>query len=153
MKIKNILQINDSEIDEVNLGLIISNVNRIYSSYLDKKLGEYDITRSQAHFLLGLNEQDHVSQEEICNLFNMTEGTVARTMKRLEDKKLIIRQTNPQDKRKKIIILTDNGKKIVNDIKTIDEEIEKDFCKNISKNQLNQLKLNLKKLAEIINRE
>ena len=153
MKIKNILQIADDEIEDVSLGLLISNVNRFYSNYLEKSLEKYGLTRSQTHFLLGLNQKDHVSQEEICKLFNMTEGTVARTMKRLENKNLITRETNPKDKRKKVIILTEKGRQQVKEIGSIDENLEKEFSSEFSKENLDNLKILLKKLAETINRE
>lgn len=153
MRIKNVLQVSDDEIEDVSLGLLISNVNRFYSNYLEKSLAKYDLTRSQTHFLLGLNQKDHVSQEEICRLFNMTEGTVARTMKRLEDKKLITRETNPEDKRKKVVILTEKGRQQVEEISSIDENLEKDFSLEFSKENLVELKILLKKLAETINRE
>ena len=153
MKIKNILQIADDEIEDVSLGLLISNVNRFYSNYLEKSLEKYGLTRSQTHFLLGLNQKDHVSQEEICKLFNMTEGTVARTMKRLENKNLITRETNPKDKRKKVIILTEKGRRQVKEIGSIDENLEKEFSSEFSKENLDNLKILLKKLAETINRE
>ena len=153
MKIKNILQIADDEIEDVSLGLLISNVNRFYSNYLEKSLEKYGLTRSQTHFLLGLNQKDHVSQEEICKLFNMTEGTVARTMKRLENKNLITRETNPKDKRKKVIILTEKGRQQVKEIGSIDDNLEKEFSSEFSKENLDNLKILLKKLAETINRE
>lgn len=153
MRIKNVLQVSDDEIEDVSLGLLISNVNRFYSNYLEKSLAKYGLTRSQTHFLLGLNQKDHVSQEEICRLFNMTEGTVARTMKRLEDKKLITRETNPEDKRKKVVILTEKGRQQVEEISSIDENLEKDFSLEFSKENLVELKILLKKLAETINRE
>ena len=153
MKIKNILQIADDEISEFSLGILISYTYRFYTNYFEKILAKYDLTRSQTHFLLGLNQKDHVSQEEICSLFSMSEGTVARTMKRLEDKNLIIRKTNPEDKRKKVVIITDKGREQVKEIEFLEKNLENNFASEVSKEKLDELKILLKKLAETINRE
>lgn len=149
--IKNILEIKEDEIDDIHLGQLISNVNRYYSTFIEKKLSEHGVTRSQAYFLLSLNEKDHISQENICKLFNMTEGTVARTMKILENKKLIIREINPVDKRKKVIILTEEGKNTVKNIEQIDKILEKKLDENLSHEKVIELKTILKKIVETIN--
>lgn len=149
--IKKINDFTEENIDDLYLGQILSYVNRHFSKFVDKKLSEYDLTRSQAYFLLTLTRKDHISQEELCSELNMSEGTVARSMKRIEDKGLITREINPKDKRKKIIIITEKGRNKVTKIVKNNKEIEERITESLSKEEIDSLKYNLVKLIQLIN--
>ncbi|WP_303335592.1 MarR family winged helix-turn-helix transcriptional regulator [Methanobrevibacter sp.] len=146
---KNIKELTEDDVDDVNVWQLLSIVNRYFSSFVDKKLAEYDITRSQAHFLLSLSQKDHISQEELCKQFNMTEGTVARTMKILENKELITRETNPEDKRKKVLILTSKGSQKVEEIIKYDEKMQNKINEVLQEEEIHNFKITLLKLIDL----
>lgn len=147
---KDITNLTKEDLDNINIWQLIPDVNRHFSNFIDKKLFEYDITRSQAHFLLVLNEKDHISQEELCNRLNMTEGTVARTIKRLEDKKFLVRSLNPNDKRKKVIVLTQEGKETISKINKNNDIMKSRFESIFSDKEIDNFKLNLIKILNLI---
>jgi len=77
----------------------------------------------------------------------MNEGTVARTVEKLEKNDLIIRKVDECNKRKKIIYLTDKGRKNALKFKSLDKKIEEKLFEDFSKESIENSKKILKKIA------
>ena len=60
---------------------------------------------------LYLINNDSVSQSELSEKLNITMPRVAAIINTLQDKMLVIKKTDPNDKRKTIITITEKGKK------------------------------------------
>ncbi|MCF0226226.1 MAG: MarR family transcriptional regulator [Methanobrevibacter sp.] len=148
--VKNINEMNDEDLDNIDLGHLISDVNRFFSSFVDKKLSPYNITSSQAQFLGVLFEKDHISQEEICSILDMTEGTVARTIKRLEDKGFVKREVNPNDRRKKVVILTDSGRNTMAEIIKSSIEVKTRIEESIPKEDIRNFKVTILQMVNFL---
>ena len=73
---------------------------------------------------MGLAREDGITQEELANNFHMNESTIARALRKLEDSGTVQRKVDNQNRRKKIITVTEKGKSIVNTIKKKDEKWE-----------------------------
>ena len=78
--------------------------------------------RSFQKFSLGFPEQvvimflsahDNVSQDEISKNFEIDKGAIAKTIQKLELKGLIIRHENSENKREKLVSLTNSAKEML----------------------------------------
>lgn len=81
---------------------------------INNELKEHDITFSQIRVvaLLYRSVQDNYSMKELEKIFHVSQQTIAGIVNRLEEKKMIVSLSDPEDKRIKRIKLTENGKKL-----------------------------------------
>ena len=120
-------EINDlKEIDEKNLDITASfaMIKRSYIRYLDNKIVDFDITSGEVPFLLVLNENDKITQNELSNSLRTSEGLVTRVLRSLEEKGYVTREVDKENKRRKIITITPKGKKTAEIIKRYQKEWE-----------------------------
>nr|WP_288268453.1 MarR family transcriptional regulator [uncultured Methanobrevibacter sp.] len=78
----------------------------------------------QSLFLVKLNYFDDLSQNDLARIFNLSKGSVAKSLKKLENEGYIIRKTDNEDFRRNIIELTDKSLEIIPKIKEINGEWE-----------------------------
>lgn len=93
------------------LGKLISIIAKNQTLYLNHHLEELDINASQLHFLFEISHQKEINQEKLSSRCNVDKGAVARSIKKLEDKGLVKRQIDDNNRRQNIISLTSKGKK------------------------------------------
>jgi DNA-binding MarR family transcriptional regulator len=58
-----------------------------------------------------------LSQEDLCDIFCQSKGTVAKTLRKLEDKGYIERIINKDNRRKYILTLTKEGEEVISVLK------------------------------------
>ena len=126
------------------VGHYISMIFRAQSLYLNHKLEKLDINPSQLHFLFEIKYNNEINQDKIASKCNMNKGSVARSIKKLEDKELVVRKIDDNNRRQNIISLTQKGENTLNEsIKILDnwenevlkknESIDEDSLKKMLK--------------------
>lgn len=73
----------------------------------------YDLTLSQFGVLEALYHVGDLTVGEVKEKILSSDGTIPVVVKNLEKRGLIIRKKDPQDKRKSILSLTDEGRKVI----------------------------------------
>lgn len=89
--------------------------------FMSRCLDDFGITATEVTVLMYLYEHENPRQEDISDFFMLDKGTIAKTLRKLEGKGLITRQSNPQDLREKVITVTDKGYAV------------RDVCQNLFK--------------------
>jgi DNA-binding MarR family transcriptional regulator len=74
---------------------------------------ESDLSLSQVNALFRLYHHGGSSVNDLANYLGITMAAVSQLLDPLIDKGLVLRSENPQDRRKKLIALTDMGKDLV----------------------------------------
>ena len=94
-----------------NTGFYIKRISDYIESDANRALEQYGITCSQARVLsFLLKSQGKVTiQKDIENYLEIKHPTVIGILQRMEAKGLIVSEVDPQDKRQRIITLTDSG--------------------------------------------
>lgn len=99
--------------------------------FLSRSLSDSNITATEQTMLMYLYGHKTPNQEEIAEYFMLDKGTVAKTLRKLEEKSLIERRVNEKDQREKVITLTDKAYELkqvcVNLLKTWNTAIYKDI--------------------------
>ncbi|MGR3742310.1 MarR family winged helix-turn-helix transcriptional regulator [Companilactobacillus sp. DQM5] len=80
-----------------------------------------------------------VSQEEIRDVTSFDEASVARSLKSLEDRNLIKREVNPENKRLKKVLLTSEGQKANDKFKSILDFWDDELLSELTKNERDRL--------------
>jgi len=94
-----------------------------------------------------LANKEGIIQEEIAADVHIDKRTAARALKKLEDKNYIFMEIDSKNRRRYLIYLTENGKKLVPKIIAINNEWEDFLCCKFSSEEYDQIYPILKGLA------
>lgn len=135
------------DIKDIPLTVLISILYRSHRVYLNNEIANLELNAGQIPVLIELLKVKNSSQEELSDRLCIDKGSIARSLKKMEDVKIIKREFLEENRRKYNIFLTNKGKKIALKIKEIDAEWEKLICEELSSINKEEFKENLKNLS------
>ena len=107
-------EIKSQDAKSLPIGKLILIMAKNYSIYFNHHLEEFGINASQFHFLYEISSQRVINQEQIASNCNFNKGAVARSIKKLEERGLIKREIDANNRRQNKISLTPEGERILN---------------------------------------
>jgi DNA-binding MarR family transcriptional regulator len=99
-----------------SIAVLIHDVKLDVNMSMTKRLAPYDITPEQAFIIVLLNERDGLSQGEIALALRKDKSSITRMIVSLENKGVMHRTTNVNDRRYFKVSLTDKGKSLATDV-------------------------------------
>ncbi len=108
MSLKEFKALNASDLP---VGKLISMIARGHAIYLNHNLKDLDINATQFHLLFEISHQSNINQEKIAVRCNINKGAVARSIKKLEEKELVVREIDEENRRQNKVSLTPKGNK------------------------------------------
>jgi DNA-binding MarR family transcriptional regulator len=100
----------------------LSIIVRYSRVFCEHKLREFDIGFPEQVILMYLSENRKANQEDISKYFMIDKGAIAKTISKLEEKRFIERHENPENRREKLVLLSEKGDKMITYMKEILEE-------------------------------
>ena len=91
---------------EQSLGYQVNHLARLLAGALRERIEPHGVVPGQFAQLLALLERDGVSQNELCQIVQIDQSTMAHTLKRMERDGLVSRTSDPGDQRRSLIRLT-----------------------------------------------
>lgn len=134
---------------ENSLGHLLNKLSLNIKQKLEEKLKDKNITVHQFGILLLISKRTTLTQKEIAMQTNGDEPATARLMNRLEEKGYIERISDPQDKRKKLVSLTTEGKRLSEILLPHANAINAQFSAVLSPEEKETLLTLLNKLATV----
>lgn len=113
---------------------------RYSRSFLEKRLKQYDVSFNEQIMLMYISKKEHINQDNIAKNFITDKGTVAKAIKKLEEKGFIIRKENPSNKRENIITLSTKGQDIICYMNKLLIEWQEIVFKDFSEEEIDQMK-------------
>ena len=95
------------------IGKLISMISRGQEIYLNHQLKDLDINSTQLQLLFEISHQNNLNQERIASRCNFNKGSVARSIRKLEEKELIIREIDEKNRRQNKVSLTPKGEEVI----------------------------------------
>lgn len=137
-----------------NTGFYIKRISDYIEADANRALEQYGITCSQARVLsFLLKSQDKtIIQKDIEDYFEIKHPTVIGILQRMEAKGLIVSSVDPNDKRQKIIKLTDSAFELEKKIADHVEDSEKRMAEGLTKEELETIKKLLYKVYKNISK-
>lgn len=138
----------------IRLGFYIHDTSRLRRVIYDAAFKPIGVTRSQAWVLAYLSRTDGMPQSELANQLDLGKVALGGLVDRLEATGLVARRADREDRRVKRIVLTDEGKKVVNLLRAISGPTNAEILQGISPadvrataKTLRAIKANLLKMA------
>ena len=130
-----------------SIGKYLSITHRAHTSLVDKKFKEkFNLSHGQVFILINIYRDEGICQHRLCEEYNLDKSGVGRILKKLEEKNLVVRKSDPEDKRKKLIYLTDKAKNMKDEFKKLLKEIEEQMRKGLTDKEIETVNTLLKQI-------
>lgn len=133
---------------EKNVMMLIHDVNKTFRDTMRMKSESCGIPDSYRPILMMLNFHNGSTQLDICKWTHLKAPTISLTLRTMEQNGLIERVENENDKRNTNIFITEKGRELDNKIKSLIDETEKEFLKNIDEKDLKYVENVLKEILK-----
>ena len=132
-----------------SIGKYLSITHRAHTSLVDKKFKKkFNLSHGQVFILINIYRDEGICQHRLCEEYNLDKSGVGRILKKLENKNLVFRKSDPEDKRKKLIYLTEKAKEMKTEFKELLKEIEKQMRKGLTQKEIDTISKVLKKIYD-----
>ena len=118
-----------------NSGFYISRIKQVNTRLLNKFLAQKNITAfngEQGRILYVLWENDGISNRELSKKSGLAMSSLTTMLERMEEKKLLERRVDENDKRKILIFLTDYAKSLKSEYDEISDKMTEISFEGIS---------------------
>ena len=117
--------------------------------YIDKNRTEDLCNKNQSMAVMIIGKAEKITPTALSKFINMEKGSLTTLIDSLEEKKLVIRSSSPDDRRKVLLSLTSEG---IEYMKTIEEQSQKGLAlmvATLEEEEIDQMHASLKTLVEI----
>ena len=111
---------------------------------------DINLTHHQAKMLMLLGKYEGIKQQELAKIVQKDKPTITKMIDNLEKNDLVERRMDPDDRRNRLIYLTDNGKAIRKKVVPIVQKTLDAATSEISEDEFDNLIKSLTKLRENI---
>lgn len=132
-----------------NGGYLINQIQKISSRKFNELLKEKNIDEfngSQGVILYSLWNNKELTIKEIGKITGLAKTSLTSMLDRMEEKGLIRRKDNSEDKRSIKIMLTDKVKELEKDYNDISNKMSNIFYKNFSDKEINEIENYLERI-------
>ncbi|QQK74436.1 MarR family transcriptional regulator [Salicibibacter cibarius] len=111
------------------------------------------LTKRQESILLYIFSAENVTMSDIASYFDISRSAVSQTLNKLEEQDIIVRSINKENRRELNLSLGENGKKLHQEYKRIEEMIVQDYFSKIKIEDLRQVRDIIRELQGMIVKE
>ena len=104
----------DGYVLERQAGHLLRRAHQRHSAIFQENIGDDQLTPLQFAALVKLRDVDNVSQNQLGRLTAMDAATMQGVIKRLTSRNLILRRSDPDDRRRLILSLSREGRALIN---------------------------------------
>jgi Transcriptional regulators len=133
--------------EEYTIARSISILFRSGQNYVSKQLEDYNIGRGQNLILLTLFKNEGIRQENLASHLRIDKGSIAKSIKKLEDEGYIERSIDAEDKRAYKVYLTQKAIDIIPKIKEVIRSWEESIVAELNEDEKGTMKQLLNKMA------
>ena len=103
----------------------IHNISLNQQKYIKSRLKDLNLGHD-VRYVMFIYDNPNCSQEDLVNMFSQSKGNIAKALKKLEDLGYIIRETDPNNRRKYMLNTTEKGNNLVPEFRKISKEWERE---------------------------
>lgn len=101
--------------EDAPLGYKFKRIHEMFRTRMNTEMKENDMTFSQMEILFYLEKHsDHaINQQELCDAVQVSHPTMNGLINRMEEKELVVRRTDPMNRRSRYIEMTQKSQEIL----------------------------------------
>lgn len=134
--------------DDIPIGALISMTYRSNYVRVNNKMKELGLAGGQFSVLMVLSHNQGVTQDTLSWMLLLDKGSIARTVRVLEEKGFIKRIPDENDRRAVQIYLTEKGEQIIPEVLKIDRELEETTFSGFTNEEKSQAKAHFLRIAQ-----
>lgn len=115
----------DRNMQNKNMLMLINELSRIIRNWIRIEADKVGIIATYRPILMMLSYQDGITQLDIAKYVHMAPPTISLTLQKMEASKLVRREEDAEDKRQIRIYITEEGRKLDQEMKKIISKIER----------------------------
>lgn len=132
-----------------NIGQLIKQISNILINDLNKRLKKYDITFSQLQVLLVIKDNSNICQKDIAKVLKIKHTSLLDTLKILERKKLVIKNTSKDNAKYNELLLTAKGKEVLEHLDLGKDKTQELMAETLGYTDVEEM---LSKFKEVLNK-
>ncbi len=121
---------------------LIHHISRNKLRYSQKNPNHIDMVH-EGRYLMEIYKRKNLSQDDLATIFGQSKGTIAKALRKLEDKKYVERIIDENNRRKYILNITEKGEKLAilleDDLKKWEKQVGIDKLDDDAKDQLREI--------------
>ena len=117
---------------EVHLGYWLRRVSNHVSGTFAKALQERQVSVAEWVVLSHVDEHPEIRPAELAETIGLTRGAISKVLDKLEDKKWLTRKTLEADNRGQLLYLTQQGRRILPELRKIADRNDRRFTRDQS---------------------
>ena len=102
-----------------SLGGVMLSANEVVLAPMRPKLREHNLTEPQWRVLRVINDLGTTSATTLARSGLLHAPSVTRILEELGERRLVLRETDPNDRRRALVTLSDQGREVVKDISRV----------------------------------
>jgi len=114
------------------LALLINDVSRLLRRRLDREAQAIGLTSAQWRVLAYLARCEGSNQASLADYMDMEPITLSRHLDRMQAAGMLERQPDPSDRRAHRLYLTDDGRALITDFRSVTADVMHDFADGVS---------------------
>lgn len=121
------------------MGMMVGTVERaahLIGTYVERAAGDLGITQAEAHVLAQLARHGPTPIATLHREFGRKRSTLTNIVDRLEDRKLVRRELNPDDRRSFVVHLTEPGARAAKCVIQVLDELEAEVRAQVTDSDL-----------------
>ena len=133
---------------EIPFGAEVSLTSRGRFVFLNDRLRPLGLSAGQFPVLVLLSRAQNIMQDTLVRHYHLDKGTIARSVRKLEDAGYIRRIVDPGNRRAVRLFLTKKGERAAPLLQAIDREWEERICAGLSDKDRHTLRTLMRTIAE-----
>ena len=140
-----------------NLDIVVRNLLEIYPPLLKKintgdYMQKYRLTPNLCRILFILQSDEMLSLSELSQRMAMNRSNCSRAVDKLSDKELVKRETDPQDRRRTLLKLSEKGQERVENLRRYIREEIKEHLAELSNSDIELLRKASEDIHEVLSK-
>jgi len=110
----------------------IHKASREVGVYFERRMGDSGLAPQEGHILSYLRSYAPCPIAEVITVFGLRGSTATSVLDRLEERALLVRRPNPDDRRSFLLDLTAEGKRVAEQVQTFVDALERAVARKIT---------------------
>lgn len=137
-----------TDFDKLTEGMLLGDISRLFDARVRRETERAGFPQGYRRIVFHLSHNEKLTQNELVKLTHMKAPSISVQLQKMEQEKLITRESDENDLRKSYISLTEKGKECEKFFISKCKETEKVMFENFSEDEMKILKGYLKKITE-----